>query len=583
MDSIRSKVERIADLSNDELSELRGEVVETFETLNEAELSAETVAQMTELADIATAITSETSRRDAELAELNLAAQAAAEVVLSEDSVDSVEGEESDVVDEPVEEVVVEVEDVEEFSTATEDLVEDTVTASAEENIENTNDVSEVETETEETVTASADLVIEVPSENEPVFTPAEDVNPTVITAGADIVGVAAGSVLPNLRSVAQALLDRRKSMGRTSGGDGEQHTVAVFSTSFPDSRRLYSDDQDGNSSKIADIVSPAAIVAAGGICAPVEAKYDVYGLGERGRPVRDSLAVFGADRGGIRFTTPPALADLNGSVSLWTLQDDIDAGTPGAPDPIKPCIRVVCGAEVTVYTDAIPLCLTFGNLGARAYPELNERHLELGMVWHDRFAETRLLTRIGTLSTAVTTAAELGSARDFFVAVDQAAAGYRSRNRLSIDTPLRIILPEWFQAALRADLTKQIPGDGVEAGIALAQATINDWFAVRNINVTWSLDGETGQILGAQAAGALNEFPASVVWYLFSEGTFLFLDGGTLDLGLVRDSTLNGTNDYKVFLETFEGVAKVGLESLKVTSPVNLWGATAATVDTTV
>ena len=89
--------------------------------------------------------------------------------------------------------------------------------------------------------------------------------------------------------------------------------------------------------------------------------------------------------------------------------------------------------------------------------------------------------------------------------------------------------------------------------------------------------------VLGAQVAGALNEFPASVVWYLFSEGTFLFLDGGTLDLGLVRDSTLNGTNDYKIFLETFEGVAKVGLESLKVTSPVNLWGATAATVDTTV
>jgi hypothetical protein len=60
-----------------------------------------------------------------------------------------------------------------------------------------------------------------------------------------------------------------------------------------------------------------------------------------------------------------------------------------------------------------------------------------------------------------------------------------------------------------------------------------------------------------------------------------LFLDGGTLDLGLVRDSTLNSTNDYKIFLETFEGVAKVGVESLRVTTPVILAGASAATVVT--
>jgi hypothetical protein len=68
------------------------------------------------------------------------------------------------------------------------------------------------------------------------------------------------------------------------------------------------------------------------------------------------------------------------------------------------------------------------------------------------------------------------------------------------------------------------------------------------------------------------------VIWYLFSEGTFLFLDGGTLDLGIVRDSTLNGTNDYKLFIETFEGVAKVGVESLRVTSALAIKGSSSAT-----
>jgi hypothetical protein len=37
-----------------------------------------------------------------------------------------------------------------------------------------------------------------------------------------------------------------------------------------------------------------------------------------------------------------------------------------------------------------------------------------------------------------------------------------------------------------------------------------------------------------------------------FPEGTFLYIDGGTLDLGLVRDSTLNSTNDFQVFGEIF-------------------------------
>jgi hypothetical protein len=60
-----------------------------------------------------------------------------------------------------------------------------------------------------------------------------------------------------------------------------------------------------------------------------------------------------------------------------------------------------------------------------------------------------------------------------------------------------------------------------------------------------------------------------------------LFLDGGTLDLGIIRDSTLVGTNDYKMFVETFEGIAMVGVEALAVTSAINVNGAAAALRDT--
>ena len=64
------------------------------------------------------------------------------------------------------------------------------------------------------------------------------------------------------------------------------------------------------------------------------------------------------------------------------------------------------------------------------------------------------------------------------------------------------------------------------------------------------------------------------MVWYLFAEGTFLFLDGGTHDIGIVRDSTLVGTNDYIQFTENFEAVAMVGVESYKVTSTFTGTGA---------
>ena len=593
MDRIREMAGRISELSNEELETLRSDIVTEFKSLEDGELNAELVGQMTELADFADAVSAENANREAELAELSAARElaltriAATEPVEdeepAEDEPEIVVEEEAEVeipeadlqVETPVEAelAVEEVEEVELPEAELSNITIEEIVEVPEETLAS-NEPEEI-TPTEETVTASLPVEIEIPAENAVPDTTSMS-TPVTITAGADLTGITAGSELPNIGAVADAMSKRIHAMRKVSGGDGEQMIVATFSTQYPDDRYLRAEDFSGNAAKVANVISSEAITAAGGLCAPVAVRYDVFGLGSDARPVRDSLAVFAADRGGVQFAAPPVLADLTGAVSLWTVQDDIDAGTEGAPDPVKPCIRVACGSNVSVTTDAVPLCLTFGNMNSRAYPELVEAHTRLGMVQHARFAETRLLTRIGSLSTAVTSAGELGAARDFFVALDQAVAGYNSRNRID-GAPLRLIAPEWLRKAIRADIAKQIPGDDA---LALADAEIDNLLAVRGVNVTWTLDGETGQIFGAQSAGALAAFPASVIWYLFAEGTFLFLDGGTLDLGLVRDSTLNGTNDYKIFLETFEGVAKVGVESLKVTTALNIWGSSSATTE---
>lgn len=429
-----------------------------------------------------------------------------------------------------------------------------------------------------EPVTASAGEGVQPPSSHRPKVTERATV---AITAGADIPGVTAGSELPNMAAIAQAMTQRMHGMRRTSGGDGEQHTVATLVASYPEDRTLRSGEAESNLEKIDKVTSPEAITAAGGFCAPLEVDYNVDSWGVTDRPVKDALASFNADRGGIRWTGQPVLGDLNGAVSTWTLQDDIDAATAGAPDPTKPCLRVVCSPEKTALIDAIPLCLTFGNLQTRAFPEQVAANNDLALVTFARYAEQRLITRIGALSTQVTAGRMIGASRDYFNQVDRAAVAFRSRHRLAENEPMRVIAPTWLKTLIRTDLVNNMPGDGRDGNFELADSKINTWFRVRNINVSWTIDGEAGQIFGAQGAGALNPFPTTVIWYMFPEGTFLFLDGGTLDLGLVRDSTLNATNDYKMFVETFEGVAMRGVESLRVTSTLTADGSVAGTVDT--
>jgi hypothetical protein len=421
-------------------------------------------------------------------------------------------------------------------------------------------------------VTAAAnepDALIEAPADRRPVAQ--ASVAPVAITAGADIPGYTAGSAITDMSEVAQAMSKRLHTLRRVNGGDGEQHIVASITTQYPEDRTL-STDAESNWGKIQKVVGPEALVASGGHQAPFEVKYDIFGLGTAVRPVRDCLPRFQADRGGIRYIVPPVLSSYGDAVGIWTAAND-SAETPSPAAKLS--LTVTAASETTVATDAVTLQLQFGNLLTRAYPELIARHNELGLIQHAREAEGNLLTKIGDASTAVTSTSIIGVARDFLVQIGRAAAAYRSRHRLEADAPLRAIMPAWIKDAMAADLALSAPGDN----LLNAYGEIDGLMAARGINVCYTIDGSA--LTGSQGSGAMNEFTDTFIWYLFAEGTFLFLDGGTLDLGIIRDSTLVGTNDYKMFVETFEGVAKVGVESLKVTSTISVNGAAAALRDT--
>jgi hypothetical protein len=620
VDRIKQMLDTMEELTDDQIVELQSAIVSEFETVEGEEPTTETVEMMTTLADMLDTVREESKRRQALAQELSARAAEAANRVkdmMKEEGMDTPEEEELDqapestdmeMPDDDTEEdqpemmsASAEVAESSELSTETvETIVEDTSTEEspteqlqADEIVETAAEavtvetVEEVElsTETEliETalneqegqeapMTAAADdaldVEIQAPADRRPNIQKAQA--QVVITAGADIPGYTAGAQMSNYQEIAEAMASRLHGLRRVKGGDGEQHIVASITTRYPE-ERILSQDTDSNVVKINNVVGPEALVASGGHSTPFEVRYDIFGFGTTVRPVRDSLPRFQADRGGIRYIQPPVLSEYADAVGVWTNATDIDPGSD-----VKASLTVTAASELTVATDAVTLQLQFGNLMTRAYPELIARHNELALIQHAREAEQYLLGELTAGSTAVTTSSLIGVARDFLVQVGRAAAAYRSRHRLDPGMNLRVIAPVWVKDAMVADLALAMPGDNT---ISVAMAEIEGYLAARGVTITWTPDLN---VYGAQSTGALAEFADSFTWYMFAEGTFLFLDGGTLDLGIIRDSTLVGTNDYKMFVETFEGIAKVGIESLVVTSTISVNGVAAALRDTT-
>lgn len=629
MDRFKEQLDQLSELSDEQVAELKSQIVSEFETVESGELTAQAVENMTTLADMFDVVNAEIAQREAAAQELASQAANAAARIKGEAGMDEVDevvdGEEPAEGEEPVadeededegkpfeaaveesteselsSETEIETESVE-LSDATDEaaeLSEEAVEAAvetpveAEAAVEETEAATEVQPEAEAStlttdtteaqiaqeeqeapVTAAANesesLEIQAPADRLPNVKVVEV--PVAITAGADIPGVTAGSPMSSMSEVSEAFAKRLHALRRVNGGDGEQHIVASVTTSYPEDRVLGSDPEE-NWAKIQKVAGPEALVAAGGHQAPLVSKYDIYGLGVADRPVRDALPRFQADRGGIRYIVPPVLSAYANAVGVWTAANDITPTTPTT----KASLTVTAASETTKSTDAITLQMQFGNLVTRAYPELIARHNELGLIQHARLAEQTILAAIDAGSTAVTSTNVIGFARDFLVQVGRAASAYRSRHRMDPnDSALRVIVPSWVVDAMQADLALQMPGDNA---LAVAKNEIEGYLKARGVNLTATPDQN---VFGAQSSGAMNEFPDTFVWRLYSEGTFLFLDGGTLDLGIIRDSTLVGTNDYKMFVETFEGVAKVGIESISVTSTINVNGAAAALRDT--
>lgn len=363
-------------------------------------------------------------------------------------------------------------------------------------------------------------------------------------------------------RKKAAELVSQKWNRTHQTDGPREDIPLVRFSVDTPEERMLRFDDEVGNWAKIDAVMGQQALVASGGLCAPVEPYYDLQLLSTEATPVIDSLPRFGADRGGIRFMAPPTLASISTAVGTKTAAQDGVGGTTAT----KTCQALPCPSQTQVLIDAVYHCLTIGNFGARTWPELVENFMALTMAAHARTRETKALDAIAAGSTALTGAQYNGATNTLLGHILQLADGIRSRQRMATNTKFRAWFPDWVRGLLVEDIVRgqfnrfEKNRDGVVELLRFA-----------GIEPTFYIDSPTagGQVFGAQGAGAILNYPSTMIWFLAPEGTWLRLDGGELDLGIVRDSVLNATNDFQAFGEVFENYANIGIESFKITSTI--------------
>lgn len=435
-------------------------------------------------------------------------------------------------------------------------------------------------------------------------LTPTEPVasSPATMTMLVDAGDTERGARIESIEDLARAfsLAVNDRLPGKGERRSTEKRRLARIATPRDDARHLGGKDVEGDSRRIqAALVHqqrqlatmlgasngdlrPAlrALVASGGLCAPRTPYYQQAIAGDSDRVVADSMVRFTADRGGVTYNPPTSLTAtaFTDGVSVWTAAND---ATPSNPT-VKPCLTITCEDADTVDVAAVTQCLEIGNFRGRTFPEQVEAWLHWLDVQHAREAETALLAAIIAAAGAPMPAPRrLGIARDFFYYLELVGTNYRDQFRMGEVAPLQLWAPWRMKRAIIADLMQEMPGASDER-FALASATVDEWIARKGIAATWFRDTQNTTAL---VAGQMEPWPSQFTWYLEHTGGFLFLDGGVLNLGIgggepVRDSGLVETNDLRLFSETFEAAAHVGLQVIAVRQDVCVTGASAGTVD---
>ena len=332
----------------------------------------------------------------------------------------------------------------------------------------------------------------------------------------------------------------------------------------YDESRKL-GNNVDLNTRRVTEALGYSGqrpIAAAGGLCGPGDVDHSHPICSDRGRPVRDSLPQFNASRGKVSMAPSAALGDLAGNISVWTSATDSDPGSA-----TKPCPPISCPEELSFSVDAVVKCITVGNFQAQFSPEFWASRLELAMAAHDREAEQKAISEIHAAATNLTDVAPAGgnTLANFLKTVNTIISGDRQVNR-NTSGGYVVMTDAFVRDAIRNQFIENNGTGNVLEAIQVADSEIEGWLSTLNARVVWTYDGTIDTETGLNRVVTPGTMPSEATVYVYPEGAYVFLDGGTLDLGTsISDSNLNATNDRQAFAETFEKVGFRGCSAYRV------------------
>ena len=414
------------------------------------------------------------------------------------------------------------------------------------------------ETEERELVTASADKTTpKAPSARAVArrsLSP-EAPKPTaevVITAAADIPGYAGGASIDKI-GLAKAMHSKARTLSNGSG------FVPVASIQIPNENKLGA-DLAYNLDVLDRVTDPAQSLTAAGWCAPSNNLYTLFGI-ESGDGLID-LPTVQITRGGLNVPNFIGITAADSALWNWTEADQDDS------EATKPCLYIPCPSFTDYRLAAEGLCLTNGNLTDRAFPELTARFVGLTINAHLHRLSGVITNEIVSGATAVTMDAVSSSAAGSILnAIDVQVADYRSQYRMAVNSVLEVVFPLWTKELIRADFAMRV----AQGYSNVTDADIEAHFATRKVRVQFIHDYQPMYNSAPKEA-----FPTSLQFLLYPAGGYVRGDGGTIDLGVVRDSVLNATNDYTAaWTEQLYLVAQLGPDARKVNVDYDVNGVT--------
>jgi hypothetical protein len=376
-----------------------------------------------------------------------------------------------------------------------------------------------------------------------------------VLVASADIPNFTSGGKLDDVDALVAALQSRARSIPITrKGDDAPRYTIASLMREHKFSLGLDSTPEHINEVLTA-AANPDILIAAGGWCSPSEISYDFYNIVCEDGML--DLPTVGINRGGIRFPTSPSFADVVASTALfrWTETQDIAAVTGTAQSGTKTCGRVPCPGfnEERLACDGI--CLTVGNLTEDAYPEVIANFTRLLFAAHAHKVNRLRIDQLRGFANTPSVSGTFGTAGEGLVApvlnaIALNAQDYRSRYAMCADAVLEVLAPKWIRAAMRSDIRRRT-GVVTREALAMSDATLMSLFDEENVRVQWVSDyqertaGYPGAYVSAATPLAFTSWPTQVEFLMWAPGTVVLGQGMRLDLGIIRDSVLNATNDH--------------------------------------